>query len=199
MRQLVILLGFSILIAACSSKNKIPKDILPKQEMEDVLWDLLRGSEFLEIYRFSKDSSIDKAAKAQEWYDEIFRLHKTNRPAFEKSYTWYQHHPEIMKEVLDSLSNKTAPDYKPPGQSTIDSLAIKTDSARTGQDSAHKNQDSLQKPLIRTGQRPDDTFAVKAGNIRTRKDSPGTFQLPGLHRRLNPDSVRKIRAGKLPG
>lgn len=198
MRQFVILFSFSILIVACSSKNKIPKDILPKEQMEDVLWDLLRGSEFLEIYRFSKDSSIDKAAKAQEWYDEVFRLHKTNRHSFEKSYTWYQHHPEIMKEVLDSLSNKTAPGYKPPGQSTVDSSAIKTDSARTGQDSAHKNQDSLQNTLIRTGQRPDDTFAVKAGNIRTRKD-PGTFQLPGLHRRLNPDSVRKIRAGKLPG
>lgn len=199
MRQFVILLGFSILIAACSSKNKIPKDILSKQQMEDVIWDLLRGGEFLEVYKFPKDSTIDKAAKAQEWYDEIFRLHKTSRPAFQKSYTWYQQHPEFMKEVLDSITNKTTPISKPPGQSTVDSASIKKDSARMNRDSTNKKQDSLKRPLIRTGHRPDDTFAIKSASIRTRNDSSGKFSLmPGLHRKLNPDSIRRTRAKKLP-
>ena len=101
MRQLVIFLGFLLFIVACSSKNKVPKNILPKQQMEDVLWDLLRGGEFLEIYKLPKDSSLDKKAIAQGWYDEIFRLHKTNRTSFQKSYTWYQQHPAILKELLD--------------------------------------------------------------------------------------------------
>jgi hypothetical protein len=141
MRQLVILLSFFLVVTACSKKEKIPKDILSKQQMEDVLWDVLRGSEFLEIYMFPKDSTIDKAAKAQEWYDEIFRLHKTDRPSFEKSYTWYQQHPVMMKEVLDSLSNKSLSNFRPPGQNTGDSLAaVKTDSA-------HKINDSLPKRL----------------------------------------------------
>jgi hypothetical protein len=145
MRQLVILLSFSLVITACSKKEKVPKDLLSKQQMEDVLWDVLRGSEFLEIYMFPKDSTIDKASKAQEWYDEIFRLHKTDRPTFEKSYTWYQQHPVIMKEVLDSLSNKPPPYLRPPGQSTGDSLAA------VKKDSIQKSTDSLKKPLFLPG------------------------------------------------
>ena len=88
MRQLVILFCFLLFIIACTSKNKVPGDILPKQQMEDVLWDLLRGGEFLEIYKLPKDSSDDKRAIAQEYYDEIFRLHKTDRTSLNKSYKW---------------------------------------------------------------------------------------------------------------
>lgn len=151
MKLLVILLCFSLVIAACSKKEKIPKDILSKQQMEDVLWDVLRGGEFLEIYMFPKDSSIDKASKAQEWYDEIFRLHKTDRPTFQKSYAWYQQHPVFMKEVLDSLSSK--PTYfKTPGQSTVDSLAIKKT------DSIQRIKDSLTKPVIPGMKKPGLKF-----------------------------------------
>ena len=92
MRQLVIFGCIVLFIVACSSKNKVPKGILAKQEMEDVLWDLFRGGEMLESYTLPKDSSNDKRAIAQGWYDEIFRLHKTERSSFQKSYTWYKKH-----------------------------------------------------------------------------------------------------------
>jgi hypothetical protein len=101
--------------------------------------------------------------------------------------------------VLDSLTNKTSPSFKPPGQSTVDSASLKTDSARMSQDSIHRKLDSLKRPLIRTGHRPDDTLAKKAANIRTRIDSSGKFPLmPGLRRKLNTDSIRKARVKKLP-
>jgi hypothetical protein len=199
MRQLVIFLGFLLFIVACSSKNKVPKNILPKQQMEDVLWDLLRGSEFLEIYKLPRDSSSDKKAIAQGWYDEIFRLHKTDRTSFQKSYTWYQRHPAIMKELLDSIGAKQIAEIKPPGQSTIDSASLKRDST-VRMDSALRAADSLKKPLIRTGRRPDDTLAIKKGNIRTRNDSSANFfLLPGQHRKkFQMDSIRRARAKKLP-
>jgi hypothetical protein len=199
MRQLVIFLCFILFLVACSRKNKIPKDILPKQQMEDVLWDLLRGSDFLEVYKLPKDSLNNKAAIAQEWYDEIFRLHKTDRPTFKKSYSWYQQHPAMMKELLDSISNKQIPDNRPPGQATHDSATLKKDSTAR-MDSALRVADSLKKPLIRTGRRPDDTFAIKKDNIRMRNDSSANFLLlPGQHRKkLQMDSIRKARAKKLP-
>lgn len=206
MRQLVIFLSFLLFIVACSSKNKVPKDILPKQQMEDVLWDLLRGGEMLEIYKLPKDTSSDKAAIAQKWYDEIFRLHKIDRNTFQKSYTWYKKHPEMMKELLDSITNKKITDTIPPGQSTIDSATLKKDStvrmdsALRNQDSILRSRDSLRKPLIRTGRRPDDTFAIKKDNIRTRNDSSANFfLLPGQKiKKLQMDSIRKARAKKLP-
>jgi hypothetical protein len=198
MRQLVIFSGFLLFIVACSSKNKVPKNILPKQQMEDVLWDLLRGGEFLEIYRLPRDSSSDKKAIAQGWYDEIFRLHKTDRTSFQKSYTWYQQHPAIMKELLDSIGAKQIPENKPPGQSTIDSATLKKDST-VRMDSALRAADSLKKPLIRTGRRPDDTLSIKKDNIRPRNDSSAKFfLLPGHRKKLQIDSLRRFRAKKLP-
>jgi hypothetical protein len=199
MRQLAIFLGFLLFIVACSSKNKVPKGILPKQQMEDVLWDVLRGGEFLEIYKLPKDTSLDKKAIAQGWYDEIFRLHKIDRTSFQKSYTWYQRHPAMMKELLDSISSKQLADNRPPGQSKADSATLKRDSTLR-MDSALRVADSLRKRLMRTGRRLDDTFAIKKDNIRARNDSSANFfLLPGQHRKkLQIDSVRKARAKKLP-
>lgn len=199
MRQLVIFFCFLLFIVACTSKNKIPRDVLPKQQMEDVLWDLLRGGEFLEIYKLPRDSSDDKRAIAQEYYDEIFRLHKTDRNSFNKSYNWYQQHPVVMKELLDSISNKQLADIKPPGQATVDSASLKKDSTAR-MDSALRAADSLKKPLIRTGKRPDDTFAIKRSNIQTRNDSSANFFLiPGQHRKkFQMDSIRRARTKKLP-
>jgi hypothetical protein len=199
MRQLVIFFCFLLFIVACTSKNKIPKDVLPKQQMEDVLWDLLRGGEFLEIYKLPKDSSDDKPAIAQEYYDEIFRLHKTDRTTFNRSYQWYQLHPTVMKELLDSISNKKIADPKPPGQATADSASLKKDST-VRMDSALRAADSLKKPLVRTGRRPDDTFAIKKGNIRSGNDSSAKFFLiPGQHRKKSQmDSIRRAGAKKLP-
>jgi len=199
MRQPVIFLCIILFIVACSSKNKVPKDILPKQQMEDVLWDLLRGGELLEIYKLPKDSSADKRAIAQGVYDEIFRLHKTDRTSFQKSYSWYQRHPAFMKELLDSISAKPIPDNRPPGQATVDSTVLKKE-GRARMDSALRAADSLKKPLIRTGKRPDDTLAIKKNDIRTKNDSSGNFlPSPAQHRKkLQMDSLRRARLKKLP-
>src|SRR5689334_4493147 len=128
MKQLAVFLCFILFIVACSSKNKVPKDVLPRQQMEDVLWDLLRGGEFLEIYKLPKDSLSDKRAIAQEWYDKIFQLHKTDRSAFQKSYAWYRQHPALLKDLLDSIANKQLTPTKAPGQAPVDSAALKKDS-----------------------------------------------------------------------
>src|SRR5689334_1413503 len=153
MRQLVIISCILLLIVACSSKNKVPKGILAKQEMEDVLWDLLRGDQMLDGYTFPRDSLANKSAIAQGWYDEIFRLHKTDRTSFQKSYTWYKKHPEVMKELMDSISAKQINYTKPPGQATVDSAVLNRES-RAKMDSALRaaaaEADSLKKPIIRT-------------------------------------------------
>ena len=200
MRQLVIFLCIILFIVACSSKNKVPKDVLPKQQMEDVMWDLLRGGEMLEVYKLPKDSSNNKAAIAQQYYDEIFLLHKTDRAAFQKSYTWYQQHPALMRDILDSISNKKDPSTAPPpGQATADSASLKKDST-VRMDSALRVADSLKKPLIRTGRRPDDTFAIKKVDISDRNDSSGNFfKLPKKKaKKLQLDSLRRVQAKKLP-
>lgn len=108
MRKLLFLF-LAVSLLACSDGD-IPRDILPKRRMQAVLWDLLRAGEYLDVHVLSRDTTgIDKNAKMQEWYDQVFRLHRVTRAEFQKSYTYYQDHPVLMREVLDSLSKKPTP------------------------------------------------------------------------------------------
>ena len=116
-------LSFLILsfLLSCSDKNKLPEGVLPKQKMQEVLWDMIRAGEFLNGFVFYKDTAVDKVAESQKWYNKIYQLHKITKSGFDKSYTYYQAHPVLMKELLDSLSKKQVP-VKP---ATQDSAAIK--------------------------------------------------------------------------
>ncbi|MFC0771865.1 DUF4296 domain-containing protein [Terrimonas alba] len=117
---------FSILFG-CSNKDKLPAGILPRQKMQEIVWDMTRTAEFLNGFVFNKDSSIDKIAESEKWYNKVYQLHKTTKEKFEKSYSYYQAHPDLMRELLDSLSKKTVPigPPKPTKDSTILSDSIK--------------------------------------------------------------------------
>jgi len=95
----------------------MPKGVLPKKKMQEVMWDMIRAGEFLNSYVY-KDTSIDKVAESQKWYSKIYQLHKITKTDFDKSYAYYQAHPVLMKELLDSLSKKQAQPKIPPGQGT---------------------------------------------------------------------------------
>ena len=100
----VILLAF--IIFSCSGKNKIPKDILSQPKMEAVLWDMISADEFVAGYVLPKDPSMDKKQESIKLYDEIYRIHKTNQEQFEKSLSFYQSHPSLLMDVLDSINAK---------------------------------------------------------------------------------------------
>ena len=121
MRKLFLTLSILSLLFSCSDKNKLPKGILPKQKMQEVMWDMIRTGEFLNGFVLYKDTAIDKVAESQKWYNKVYQLHKITKTDFDRSYAYYQDHPVLMKELLDSLSKKQVP-VKPAIQ---DSVAIK--------------------------------------------------------------------------
>jgi len=121
MRKLFLILSILSLLFSCSDKNKLPKGVLPKQKMQEVMWDMIRTGEFLNGFVLYKDTAIDKVAESQKWYNKVYQLHKITKTDFDKSYAYYQGHPVLMKEILDSLSKKQVP-VKPAIQ---DSAAIK--------------------------------------------------------------------------
>ncbi|MBN8676308.1 MAG: DUF4296 domain-containing protein [Chitinophagales bacterium] len=92
------------LVVACGSKGDVPKDVLPKEKMEDVMWDMLRADEFVKEYMLARDSSLRDTAEYIKMYERIFRLNKTNREQYAESFTYYRTHPKLMKEILDSLN-----------------------------------------------------------------------------------------------
>ncbi len=116
-----------LLLQSCASKEKVPEGVLPKQKMREVMWDMIRASEFLQGYVFSKDSTIDKVAESQKWNDKIYKIHKTDKATFERSFAYYKAHPLQMKDMLDTLARK----FITPG------------AGRYPADSAFKRRDSI--------------------------------------------------------
>ena len=102
-KPVLVFLPFIFLIS-CKDKNQIPKDVLPKEKMQEVLWSMINAGEFLNAYVF-KDS-VDKVAESSRIYGQVFQVHHITREEFDKSYSYYREHPELMKVILDSLSKK---------------------------------------------------------------------------------------------
>ena len=96
----------------------MPKGVLPRKKMQEVMWDMIRAGEFLNSYVFNKDTSLDKIAESQKWHNKIYQLHKITKRDFDRSYAYYESHPVLMRAILDSLSKKQAQPKIPPGQGT---------------------------------------------------------------------------------
>jgi hypothetical protein len=151
MKKLILVLFLGALYAACASKDKIPRDILPPEKMREVLWDMTRAGEFLAGYVLLRDSSIDKAAESQKWYQKVYDLHQVSEARFKKSFAYYQEHPMLLKAIFDSLAGRqvTARAPQPVADSTANAEMGKADSVRKRDTLRRKSIiDSLRKRKI---------------------------------------------------
>lgn len=180
MRKLFFILLVFPFAFACSDKNEIPKEILPKKKMQEIIWDMTRAEEFLNGFVFYKDTSVDKVAESQKWYNKIYQIHGTTKAQFEKSYTYYQSHPELMKELLDSVSKRKLP-IKPVIR---DSIAIK-DSIAKRDSLAKKDSISKKDSLIKITIPVKDTTGKISDTLNKRK----FLRRKILKRRRPPDSL----------
>lgn len=106
MKQLIIGLLVLLAVVSCSNRESVPSGILPKQRMQEVIWDLTRTGEFLNNFVLNKDTSTDKLSLSKKWYEKVFALHGIGERQFERSYKYYQSHPKLLSEILDSLTKK---------------------------------------------------------------------------------------------
>lgn len=111
MRNLLLLLMCTGILLACGSKSKLPSGVLPAEQMEAVMWDMLRTDQFLTDYVFLKDSSLNKDEVTIGYYKRIFRNHGITRDDFKKSFNYYETHPGLLKAVMDSIAKR--PELKP--------------------------------------------------------------------------------------
>lgn len=110
MTRLLVFVFSIIVIASCKGKETVPKDILPREKMQEVLWSMINAGEFLNGYVFVKDS-VDKTAESSKIYGRVLQVHQVSREQFDKSYAYYRAHPGLMKIILDTLAKKQA--YRP--------------------------------------------------------------------------------------
>jgi len=99
-----LLAAFCLIVAGCSDKNSVPSGILPRQKMENVLWDIIQADQYSTY--LAKDSAAhiaDLKTERLRLYDQVFRLHDVSREKFQKSYQYYSDHPELSQDLFDSL------------------------------------------------------------------------------------------------
>jgi hypothetical protein len=89
-------------VASCSRSRKVPSDILPRERMGNILYDIGVAEGAMET-TYYRDSSKNKDSLLRTHLDRVMRIHGTNRAEFVRSYAFYKKNPLIFKEVVDSL------------------------------------------------------------------------------------------------
>jgi hypothetical protein len=90
-----------VILLSCND-NSVPKDVLSKEKMEAVLWDVMRADEMVSQYSIT-DSSFKDVSKNAGLYQKIFQIHNITKTTFQKSLQYYQQHPAQLQPVIDSL------------------------------------------------------------------------------------------------
>lgn len=102
----VVYICLSLILLACSQRP-VPKGVLASDKMEKVVYDILKVDEYLNNFAL-KDTTVSIKKKRSIFYEQVFKLHNTNRKEFYSSYKYYQQHPDIQKILFDSLLAKTS-------------------------------------------------------------------------------------------
>ena len=102
-----IRVGWVILIllmtgAGCSDKNSVPSGILGREDMQNVLWDMIQADQY-STYLVKDSAHVDLKLENMRLYDQVFQLHHVTREKFSDSYKYYLAHPELNQTLLDSL------------------------------------------------------------------------------------------------
>jgi hypothetical protein len=105
MSRLLMLICFVIGLEACHDKNEIPRGILKKEQMQDVLWDIMQADAFTNSF-IKKDSSKNPTNENIKLQKQIFLIHGISREDFYTSYSYYKEHPGLMLAVIDSITAK---------------------------------------------------------------------------------------------
>lgn len=100
---LVMVIFFSVL--SCTQQYKVPSGIMPMDQMESVLWDMIQADRYATSV-LSRDSSKNLKEETLVLYEEVFSIHKVSRQQFIKSFKFYLERPDISQVMLDSLATK---------------------------------------------------------------------------------------------
>lgn len=102
MKQILALITCFLLVSACGR----PKGILPQDKMEAVLWDIAKGSDFVNSNVYYRYPQLNRAAVNQEMLNQIFTIHQVTKESFYKSLDYYQREPDVYIAMLDSIKTR---------------------------------------------------------------------------------------------
>lgn len=100
------LLCLLFIFSACSKKDKIPPDVIGKEKMELVLWDMIQADRFVAQFLLKDSAKRNIREESLILYEKVFQVHKISRDQFVKSYKYYLSRPDITRVIFDSLATR---------------------------------------------------------------------------------------------
>jgi hypothetical protein len=89
---------------SCKDSTKIPSDIIPKDKMENLMWDMMLADRYSAQFLLKDSATKDVKLETMKLYEQVFQLHKISHDKFVKSYKYYLNRPDLSKVMFDSLS-----------------------------------------------------------------------------------------------
>ncbi len=118
---------FIISVLFYSCKEAIPADVIKQKKMQEILWDVLRA-DALSQQLVKNDSTKSLTNENVRLSKRVFVIHGIKQEQFDKSYSYYTKHPDVMRSMLDSIATqKVRIDTL---QNQINSLQLNKDSAK---------------------------------------------------------------------
>ena len=130
--RISIFIFLLIFISGCIGDKKIPRGIIPQNEMRKIMWDLMRADAYVADF-IMKDSTRNKKTESAILYEEIFAMHSTTKEEFIKSRDFYLGRPDLLKVITDSLRSdeKKVQQYQEHKKPQIDTTLRKIKPSRT--------------------------------------------------------------------
>jgi len=91
-----------VLGTSCSDRNSVPSGILSREDMQNVLWDMIQADQF-STYLVKDSARVNLKMENLRLYDQVFQMHHISREAFSKSYQYYMARPDLTQTLFDSL------------------------------------------------------------------------------------------------
>lgn len=96
-----ILIFLLIIFISCNRSHN--SSIIKQQEMQQVLWDIIRADALAQQIA-TRDSTKKLSAETVRLTKEVFKIHNITEDQFKKSYAYYSGHPDVLKVMFDSLN-----------------------------------------------------------------------------------------------
>lgn len=103
--RILLVAGLTGLALACTNRSKIPSDVLARDQMEKVMWDMIQADRFSSQF-MERDTTVRKNIKMEnlKLYEQVFKIHEVSREEFIRSFNFYLSRPDLNRVLFDTLS-----------------------------------------------------------------------------------------------
>jgi uncharacterized protein DUF4296 len=104
----ILFLIIPMVLLSCSTDDELPKDIIPENEMVNVLTEIELTQALIKLKFSDKDTLVNQT----QLFNEVYTEHNTSEEQFNKSLDYYSKQPKVLDSiyvrVVTKLSEKQA-------------------------------------------------------------------------------------------